>query len=118
MSNSQCPIEHSSLEILHSALASLVFPHQFRDLLRRHRLDEVVVYEHRCREAAGAETFDLDHGPLSIRTRRAQLLGAGGLEKGLRDRFRSTDVAWGCRADLDEVLPDRMLMVHGVERHD
>src|SRR5207244_10043668 len=111
MSNAE--FRTSILDILHSTFASLVFPHQFRNLVRRHRLDEVVVDEHGCREAAGAETFHLDHGPLPVGTRRAQLLGAGGLEKGLRDRFRSAGVAWGWRADLDAVLSDRLRMARG-----
>src|SRR5687768_14799661 len=37
-------------------------------------------------------------------------------EKSLRDIFGTTYPAGGCRADLDEVLPHRMLVVHGVER--
>ena len=76
-----------------------VLPHELRHLLRRHALDEVVVDQHRRREAARAEALDLDHGPLAVGTRRPQLAGAASLAgtPSPRPRRRTGCTATWCR---------------------
>src|SRR6476661_3013227 len=86
--------------------------------LRRHRLDELLIDHHRRGEAARAETFHLDHRVLPVGGGDAELLAARVLEEGVHDILGATDVAGRRRADLDEVLTDRVLVVHRVERHD
>jgi hypothetical protein len=39
------------------------------------------------------------------------------LQKGAHDVLRTADVAGRRRAHLHEVFPDRVLVIHGVERH-
>src|SRR5258705_13011042 len=77
--------------------------------LRRHRLDELLVDHQRRGEAARAETFHFDHGVLPVGGRDAELLASGVLEKGAHDVLRAAHVARRCSADLDEVLPYRVL---------
>src|SRR5206468_6400568 len=80
--------------------------------LRRHRLDELLVDHHRRGEAARAETFDLDHGVLPVGGGHAELFAARVLQQGVHDVLRAADIAGRRRADLDEVLPHRVLVVH------
>src|SRR6267378_1515819 len=56
--------------------------------------------------------------PLSIRTRGPGITGTGLLEQRLHDPFGAADVARRRGADLHEVFPDGMLVVHRVKRHD
>src|SRR5438309_8613317 len=99
---SKAELRNSSLGIRYSTFGSSVFLHEVRNLVRSHGLDEVVVDQHRRREAARAETLDLDHRPIAVGTRRAEIAGGGVLEKRLHHPLGAAEVARRRRAHLHE----------------
>src|SRR6267378_6972673 len=81
-----------------------VLLHDLRHFLRPHVLDEVIVHEYGCREAAGAEAFDLDDGPFAVGTRRAGIASPRLREERLQHVLGAADVAGRRRAHLHEVF--------------
>src|SRR6185437_13674624 len=80
-------------------------------------LVEIVVdLNDRCVDAS-AETFDLDQRELAVAGRLVHADAELFLAR-LHDLVRAAQPAWRRGADLQEMLPDRPQMKHGVERRD
>src|SRR5436190_2423659 len=93
-------------------------PEQFVDTIRPDVLDEgLIVHLDADRRAARSEALHLMD---RVRAVRGTFAGpdAEPVLEGAHDAARARQRARDVHADLDVALPDRALVIHGVERHD